>query len=88
MHKVSSIVFCPEDYDNNEIMMFSDIADLLKILFKCKYECAIHQEDFGIVVVEYDYTDVEFRTYTHAWLDSEELDALDIWRCEKERENE
>lgn len=84
MHKVNSFVFCPEDYDKKESEMYADIADVLKILFKCRYTCTIRREDFGIVVIEYDYLDGELGTYTPVWVDYDEFEMLMSYRREKD----
>ena len=65
-----------KDSYNSEEAMFSDIATMLKILTKNKYQCAFEYEDAGVYRLEFDHDNPEYGSPMIYWLDEQQLDML------------
>lgn len=58
--------------------LWHEVANLLQLLCKAGYECAVREEERGIVVIDFDYD--RFKNYgnnTIAWLDEDEKWTID-----------
>lgn len=51
---INRITFNPEKY-KNEVEMWKDITSFMQTLFKNEYVAVAREEDFGIIVIEYEY---------------------------------
>ena len=51
------MTFCPDSYNDNNEEMWADINKFLQILMKNKNICTVKQEDFGIIVIDYEHDD-------------------------------
>lgn len=49
------MTFAPDDYGNDAALMWEDIRAFIAIILRNRYLCVIKQEDFGIVVIEYQH---------------------------------
>ena len=47
------ISFNIKDYENDDIMMMSDVGEMIRILVKNGYDCLFRYDDCGIYVLEY-----------------------------------
>ena len=78
--KCETIVFTTKSYCTNwrndseydKIAMWSDIADVIRILMAQGYQCRIYEEDFHIVVIEYNYKDENYGGPTLEWVGEDE----------------
>jgi len=74
-HKPNEISFDPEKYeDRNE--MWGVIAFWLKTLVENDYIATIHEEDFGIVVIKYDYADDSMGDTYPYWINPGEYERM------------
>lgn len=81
--QISSVEFLPDQYDDNEYIMWQDIAEFIRIMLKNKYVFVVKQEDFGIVSLEYEYADREFGGDYPVWLSPEEEESV-AWDSDQE----
>lgn len=81
----NQIVFTEENYGNSRKEMFAAVAQQLDVLFKNNYICMVREEDFGIIVIEFEHDNriVDYGSPRPCWLTSEEL-----WELETMREDE
>ena len=47
------IAFNITDYDDNDVMLMSDIGDMMRILIKNGYECLVRYDDCDIYLLEF-----------------------------------
>ena len=76
MNNPKYICFQPDCYDGNEDEMWWDIQDTIRILIKNDYVIAIHQEDFGLIYVEFADADRSMGDVYPFWLTPEESERL------------
>lgn len=79
----SEIVFCPDDYleynqyskqeEINEAQMYEDIATLMRIAMKCKYQMRIYNDGYSIVI-QFDYLDPSLSDATLEWIQNSDAD--------------
>ena len=84
------MVFCPDNYNNDNEQMWSDINKFLQMLMKNKNICTVKQEDFGIIVIDYEHDDSIEPIYGVSqpiWLSPDEIENLADYRYEKDNNN-
>ena len=78
--KFETIVFTTKPYRANlrddseydKTAMWFDIADVMRILTAQGYQCRVYEEDFHIVVIEYNYKDKSYGGPTLEWVGEDE----------------
>lgn len=61
--------------------MWYEVANLLQLLCKARYECAIREEERGIVIIDFDYDrSKNYGNNTIGWLDEDEKRMIDLNR--------
>ena len=78
--KFETIVFTTKSYRANwrddteydKTAMWNDITDVIRILTMQGYQCRVYEEDFHIVVIEYNYKDESFGSPTLEWVGEDE----------------
>ncbi len=79
MHqKYNSISFNPESYDDDINLMWMDIGEVVRMLLKNNYLAVCRQEDFGIVVLDFEFADRDYGCDYPVWLSPSEEDTV-IW---------
>ena len=82
-----TMTFCPDQYDGKVDKMYEDISKFLQIVLKNENICTIYQEDFGIVVINYEHDDYHsnnvYGCSQPIWLTADEQDYIDDYRSTK-----
>lgn len=81
------MVFCPDNYNNDNEQMWGDINKFLQMLMKNKNICTVKQEDFGIVVIDYAHDDSIEPIYGMSqpiWITPNEIEIIESHRFEKD----
>lgn len=82
MEKVNKLVICQSEYETKEAFE-NAIKTAVMLLLENDYAMMIRYDDkgLGIVVIEYDYSDMELCEYIPRWLKPEEyeeyMDSID-----------
>ena len=87
MVEKSQMVFCPDNYNDNNEKMWIDIGKFLQMLMKNNNICTVKQEDFGIIVIDYAHDDSIKPSYDVSqpiWLSPDEIDNFASYRFEKD----
>lgn len=74
---VNRILFNIENYDNDEEVMFKDIAKILQILVKNNEICTFEYDDCGIYALQHNYSNRGFGDVYPYWLNPEEQEIID-----------
>ena len=91
-NKVNEIVFCKDDFDNNDNEMFRTIGEQLRILTKTQHICTFYADDagLGIYVLQYEHDDKHPVTDTSYygvinpyWLTPEQVEILESYEENK-----
>lgn len=80
------IVFNIEDYDDNDVMLMSDIGDVMRILVKNGYECLVRYEDCGIYILEYRDSNHTYGDDRFMSVSAKEEEIIWDMRCNGEKE--
>ena len=90
MSKVNHITFDINTYNKDRSKLFQAIGKQLDLLTENEYVCKVYYDDVGIFVIEFELDQRE--TWVCApelmWLDEDEVDAVERFRAEKEKEKE
>ena len=77
MKKVNQLVVCKDDYNTKEEFE-NAIKDAVMVLLNNNYIMTVKydEKEMGVVVIEYDYADLEFGTPYTRWLYPEEEETV------------
>lgn len=90
MSKANEIIFSKDRYSNNREKMFQAIAQQLMILMDNDYVCKVYDDDTDIIVIQYEHDERKdaWGVMELCWLEQEEIEAVENYRFDKEKENE
>ena len=82
MVEKQTLIFCPDAYQGNTLDMWQDISKFLEIVIKNENICTIKQEDFGIIVVDYEHDEsIDYWGVCQPlWLTPDEQEAVEQYR--------
>ena len=84
MKNVNELVICRDKFDSDEAFK-NAIRDAVMVLLENEYIMTVRYDEkgFGIVAIEYNYSDQQFGDAYPYWLLPEEWESV-IWNDEKE----
>lgn len=90
MNKVNEIIFSKDRYGNNREKMFQAVAQQLMILFDNDYVCKVYDDDFDIIVIEFEHDERKdsWGCDELLWLTPEEIEAVENFRLNQIEETE
>lgn len=72
---VSYIAICKKNYDD-DYEWEEAIHNAIKVLVENEYVVRMELQDFGVMIIEYDYRDYELSDHRCVWLTDTELDTV------------
>ena len=86
MNKVNELVICRDKYKSQEEFE-NAIRDAVMLLLNAEYVMTVRYDEkgFGIVVINYNYSEQEFGDAYPYWLMPEEWESV-VWNDEREDE--
>jgi len=72
---VNTMVFTEDKYNNDLKAMWRDVGEFIRILITNGYIVSVRDDDYNIIVVEFEEGDPEFGCPTLQWLDPEEFEG-------------
>lgn len=71
---VNELSFCVDCYAGDDVAMWNDIRDTLKILTKNDYEAQVYCDcaSRGVYIIKYDFRGDEYARHRLCWLSNDE----------------
>ena len=76
---VNSIVFTEDKYSSLDDM-WAEIARTLQTLIRQEYKCEIYDDDFNVIVINYEYADSGMGGPYLMWLNDDEAELVETFR--------
>lgn len=86
-HKVNQIVICQNNYDTKEEFECA-VHKAIALLLENEYIMTIQQEEYGIIVIEYETEHIEWGCEYPYWLLPEEYELIESYNKYKEMKGE
>ena len=90
MITVNEIAFSKERYDNDRDKMMIAVAKQLDVLLKNNYVCKVREDDFEVIVIEFEHDNrvFDYGTPNLYWLTNDEMWYVEERRNDGERDDE